>query len=109
MNSLKNSINVPLMDVKNISELIAGYCCNYVYTIYLFQERRRGGYYMYEGIVSASSREECFYMIKRYIIDEDDEDGIDIEDVDISLKSKKPYFSHPRIIMFNIYNEGGLI
>jgi hypothetical protein len=56
------------MDVKNISELIAGYCCNYVYNVSLFQGRRRGGYYMYEGIVSAPSREECFDMIKQHLL-----------------------------------------
>ena len=47
-------------------------------------------------------------MIKHYIRDEDKE-GITIDDIDIVLKSKKPYFSEPKIIKFNIYNEGGLI
>ena len=108
MNILKQAIDVPLMDVKNISNIIAGYCCNYVYTVYLFQDRRRGGYYIYEGIVSTSSREECFDMVKRFFRIDEDED-ITIDDVSIDLKSNKPYFSQARIIMFNISNEGGLI
>jgi hypothetical protein len=108
MNTLKQSIDVPLMDVKNISNIIAGYCCNYVYTVYLFQDRKRGGYYIYEGIVSASSTEECFDMVREFFRFDEDED-ITIDDVSIDLKSNKPYFSQPRIIMFNISNEGGLI
>ncbi len=107
MNALKQAIDVPLMDVKNISNLIASYCCNYVYTIYLFQGRRRGGYFIYEGVVSAPSREECFDMIRGFFrIDEED---ITIDDVSIDLKSNKQYFSAPKIILFNISNEGGLI
>jgi hypothetical protein len=107
MNTLKQAIDVPLMDVKNISKFIASYCCNYVYTVYLFQGRRRGGYFIYEGIVSASSREECFDMVRGFFRIEDDD--ITIDDVSIELKSNKQYFSAPRIILFNISNEGGLI
>ncbi len=108
MNSLKKAIDVPLMDVNNISNIIASYCCNYIYSVSAIHVRRRGGYYMYEGEVCAESKEECFNMIKNFIIDEDDE-GVSINDVDIDLKSSEPCFSNPEIIKFNTYNEGGLI
>ena len=46
-------------------------------------------------------------MVRGFFRIEDDD--ITIDDVSIELKSKKQYFSAPRIILFNISNEGGLI
>jgi hypothetical protein len=60
INIIKSAIDVPLMDVNNISKLILGYIEKKLYKLHYYTSRDKHDYFDFYALILASSPEECW-------------------------------------------------
>ncbi len=106
INTIKSAINVPLMDVKNISKLIISYVEKRLYKLRYYTSRHKHDYFDFYALILASSPEECWeeWLILRETVENDSyreavKWRLKKEDFLNHLKvcSDKPYFSGTQI------------
>jgi hypothetical protein len=67
INTVKNAIDVPLMDVKNISNLILGYIEKKIYKFKFYTSRGKYDYYKFNAVILAESPKHCWKEWKKML------------------------------------------